>query len=200
MEDGEVWSARRQRQAVPIRRTPCTPSSAHGRKFEEKEVQKDIDLMPYKIAKADNGDAWVEIRGKKMRPRKSSAQVLRKMRRRRGLSRRGMHRSSHHRPGLLQRFATAGDKDAGGSRPRVKRIINEPTARRSRSPGQEGRPQDRVTTSRRHLRHPIIEIRRSEGEHQFEVLSTNGDTFLGGEDFDQAPHRLSLRRVQEEQG
>jgi molecular chaperone DnaK len=168
-------------------------------------VQKDIDLVPYQIVKADNGDAWVEVRGKKLAPPQVCADgAAQDEEDRRGLPRRGSHRGGDHRAGLLQRRQRQATKDAGRiAGLEVKRIINEPTAAalaygldkqarraaRSRSTTSAAAP----STSR-------SSRSRVDGERQFEVLSTNGDTFLGGEDFDQRIIDYLVDRVQEGTG
>src|SRR5262252_3822309 len=165
MDDGEILvGAPAKRQAVTNpKNTLYAIKRLIGRKFEEKEVQKDIDLMPYRIQKADNGDAWVEIRGKKIAPPDVPAYF-----------------------NDSQRQAT---KDAGRiAGLDVKRIINEPTAG-ALAFGLDKKEGDRKIAvydlGGGTFDISIIEIAEVEGEHQFEVLSTNGDTFLGGEDFDQ---------------
>ena len=153
--------------------------------------------MPYKIVKADNGDAWVEVRGNKLAPPQVSAEVLRKMKKTaEDPSRRADHRGRDHGARLLQRQPAPGDQDAGKiAGLDVKRIINEPTGGAARlRPGQvaEGRPQDRrsmtsaaAPSTSRSSRSPTSTARSSSR------CSTNGDTFLGGEDFDQRVIDLS---------
>src|ERR671928_92048 len=145
-EDGEVLvGAPAKRQAVTnAKNTVYAVKRLIGRRFEEKEVQKDIHLMPYKIGRADNGDAWVEIRGKKIAPQQVSAEVLRQ----------------------LKKDSKIAVYDLGGGTFDIS----------------------------------IIEIADVEGEKQFEVLSTNGDTFLGGEDFDQRLIDYVVGELKKDQG
>ena len=160
-----------------------------GRRFAEDAVQKDIHLVPYTIAKADNGDAWVEVKGKKMAPPEISARVLQKMK-----STAEEYLGEPVTEAVItvpayfndsQRQAT---KDAGRiAGLDVKRIINEPTAA-ALAYGMDKQTGDRKIAvydlGGGTFDISIIEIAEIDGEHQFEVLSTNGDTFLGGEDFD----------------
>jgi molecular chaperone DnaK len=160
-----------------------------GRRFEEEVVQRDIDLVPYTIVKADNGDAWVEAQGKKMAPPEVSARVLQKMK-----STAEDYLGEPVTEAVItvpayfndsQRQAT---KDAGRiAGLDVKRIINEPTAAALAYGLDKKRGDSRIAVydlGGGTFDISIIEIADVDGEHQFEVLSTNGDTFLGGEDFD----------------
>jgi len=160
-----------------------------GRRFEEDVVQRDIDLVPYKIVKADNGDAWVEARGKRMAPPEVSARVLQKMK-----STAEDYLGEPVTEAVItvpayfndsQRQAT---KDAGRiAGLDVKRIINEPTAAALAYGMDKKRGDSKIVVydlGGGTFDVSIIEIADVDGEHQFEVLSTNGDTFLGGEDFD----------------
>jgi molecular chaperone DnaK len=160
-----------------------------GRRFEEEVVQRDIDLVPYTIAKADNGDAWVEAQGKKMAPPEVSARVLQKMK-----STAEDYLGEPVTEAVItvpayfndsQRQAT---KDAGRiAGLDVKRIINEPTAAALAYGMDKKRGDSKIAVydlGGGTFDISIIEIADVDGEHQFEVLSTNGDTFLGGEDFD----------------
>ena len=161
-----------------------------GRKFEEKEVQKDIKLMPYKIVKADNGDAWVEVRGKKIAPQQVSAEILRKMKKTaEDYLGEEVTEAVITVPGVLQRLAAPGDQGRRphrGPRGQAHHQRADRGGARVRHRQEGRRPQDRgLRPGRRHVRHLDHRDRRRRGEHQFEVLSTNGDTFLGGEDFDQ---------------
>src|SRR5690348_7987653 len=161
-----------------------------GRKFEEKEVQKDIHLMPYKIVRADNGDAWVEVRGKKIAPQQVSAEVLRKMKKTaEDYLGETVTEAVITVPAYFNDSQRQATKDAGRiAGLEVKRIINEPTAA-ALAFGLDKKEGDRKIAvydlGGGTFDISIIEIADLDGEHQFEVLSTNGDTFLGGEDFDQ---------------
>jgi molecular chaperone DnaK len=161
-----------------------------GRRFEEKEVQKDINLMPYKIIRADNGDAWVEIRGRTMAPPQVSAEVLRKMKKTaEDYLGETVTEAVITVPAYFNDSQRQATKDAGRiAGLEVKRIINEPTAA-ALAFGLDKKECDRKIAvydlGGGTFDISIIEIAVVEGEHQFEVLSTNGDTFLGGEDFDQ---------------
>jgi len=162
-----------------------------GRKFEEKEVQKDIDLMPYKIVKADNADAWVEVRGKKLAPQQVSAEVLRKMKKTaEDYLGEEVTEAVITVPAYFNDSQRQATKDAGRiAGLDVKRIINEPTAAALAFGMDKKEGKDRKIAvydlGGGTFDVSIIDIAAVEGEHQFEVLSTNGDTFLGGEDFDQ---------------
>ena len=153
-------------------------------------MQKDIDLMPYKIVKADNGDAWVEVRGKKIAPQEVSAQVLRKMKKTaEDYLGEEVTEAVITVPAYFNDSQRQATKDAGRiAGLEVKRIINEPTAA-ALAFGLDKKEGDRKIAvydlGGGTFDISIIEIADVEGEHQFEVLSTNGDTFLGGEDFDQ---------------
>jgi molecular chaperone DnaK len=176
-----------------------------GRKFEEKEVQKDIDLMPYTIGKADNGDAWVEIRGKKIAPQEVSAQVLRKMKKTaEDYLGEECTEAVITVPAYFNDSQRQATKDAGRiAGLEVKRIINEPTAA-ALAFGLDKQEGDRKIAvydlGGGTFDISIIEIAAVEGEHQFEVLSTNGDTFLGGEDFDQRLIDYLCDEFKKEQG
>ncbi len=162
-----------------------------GRKFDEKEVQKDINLMPYGIAKADNGDAWVEVRGKKLAPQQVSAEVLRKMKKTaEDYLGEEVTEAVITVPAYFNDSQRQATKDAGRiAGLDVKRIINEPTAAALAFGMDKKETKDRKIAvydlGGGTFDISIIDINAVEGEHQFEVLSTNGDTFLGGEDFDQ---------------
>ena len=191
-EDGETLvGAPAKRQAVTNpKNTLYAVKRLIGRKFEEKEVQKDIGLMPYTIAKADNGDAWVEVRGKKMAPPQVSAEVLRKMKKTaEDYLGEEVTEAVITVPAYFNDSQRQATKDAGRiAGLEVKRIINEPTAA-AISFGLDKKEGDRKIAvydlGGGTFDISIIEIAEIDGEHQFEVLSTNGDTFLGGEDFDQ---------------
>jgi molecular chaperone DnaK len=192
MDDGEVLTgAPGKRQAVTNpRNTLYAVKRLIGRRFEEKEVQKDIDLMPYKIVKADNGDAWVEVRGKKIASQEVSAQILIKMKKTaEDYLGEPVTEAVITVPAYFNDSQRQATKDAGRiAGLDVKRIINEPTAA-ALAFGMDKKKGDRKIAvydlGGGTFDVSIIEIAEVEGEHQFEVLSTNGDTFLGGEDFDQ---------------
>jgi len=192
MDDGEVLTgAPGKRQAVTNpKNTLYAVKRLIGRRFEEKEVQKDIDLMPYKIVKADNGDAWVEVRGKKIASQEVSAQVLIKMKKTaEDYLGEPVTEAVITVPAYFNDSQRQATKDAGRiAGLDVKRIINEPTAA-ALAFGMDKQKGDRKIAvydlGGGTFDVSIIEIAEVEGEHQFEVLSTNGDTFLGGEDFDQ---------------
>ena len=160
-----------------------------GRKFDEKEVQKDIELMPYTISKADNGDAWVEVNGEKMAPPQISAEILRKMKKTaEEYLGEEVTEAVITVPAYFNDSQRQATKDAGRiAGLEVKRIINEPTAA-ALAFGLDKQEGDRKVAvydlGGGTFDVSIIEISSVDGEHQFEVLSTNGDTFLGGEDFD----------------
>jgi len=193
MEDGEILvGAPAKRQAVTNpKNTLYAIKRLIGRKFEEKEVQKDIGLMPYKIMKADNGDAWVEIRGKKIAPPEVSAQVLRKMKKTaEDYLGEEVTEAVITVPAYFNDSQRQATKDAGRiAGLEVKRIINEPTAAALAFGLDKGGHKDMKIAvydlGGGTFDISIIEIADVEGEKQFEVLATNGDTFLGGEDFDQ---------------
>ena len=207
MEDGEILvGAPAKRQAVTNpKNTLYAIKRLIGRKFEEKEVQKDIDLMPYKIAKADNSDAWVEIRGKKIAPPEVSAQVLRKMKKTaEDYLGEEVTEAVITVPAYFNDSQRQATKDAGRiAGLEVKRIINEPTAA-ALAFGLDKKEGDRKIAvydlGGGTFDISIIEIAEVEGEHQFEVLSTNGDTFLGGEDFDQRLIDYLCDEFKKEQG
>ncbi len=206
-EDGEILcGAAAKRQAVTnAKNTLYAVKRLIGRRFEEKEVQKDIDLMPYKIVKADNGDAWVEVRGKKMAPPQVSAEVLRKMKKTaEDYLGEEVTEAVITVPAYFNDSQRQATKDAGRiAGLEVKRIINEPTAA-AISFGLDKKEGDRKIAvydlGGGTFDISIIEIAEIEGEHQFEVLSTNGDTFLGGEDFDQRLIDYIIAEFKKEQG
>jgi molecular chaperone DnaK len=176
-----------------------------GRKFEEKEVQKDINLMPYRIVKADNNDAWVEVRGKKIAPPQISAEVLRKMKKTaEDYLGEPVTEAVITVPAYFNDSQRQATKDAGRiAGLEVKRIINEPTAA-ALAFGLDKKEGDRKLAvydlGGGTFDISIIEIADLDGEHQFEVLSTNGDTFLGGEDFDQRLIDYIVTEFKKEQG
>ncbi|GHU29892.1 chaperone protein DnaK [Betaproteobacteria bacterium] len=190
--DGEILcGAPAKRQAVTNpHNTLFAVKRLIGRRFEEKEVQKDIGLMPFKILKADNGDAWVEARGDKIAPPQVSAEVLRKMKKTaEDYLGEEVTEAVITVPAYFNDSQRQATKDAGRiAGLEVKRIINEPTAA-ALAFGMDKKQGDKKIAiydlGGGTFDISIIEIAEVEGEHQFEVLSTNGDTFLGGEDFDQ---------------
>ena len=190
-DDGEILAgAPAKRQAVTNpKNTLYAVKRLIGRRFDEKEVQKDIKLMPYTITKADNGDAWVEVRGEKMAPPQISAEVLRKMKKTaEDYLGEEVTEAVITVPAYFNDSQRQATKDAGRiAGLDVKRIINEPTAA-ALAFGMDKQEGDRKIAvydlGGGTFDVSIIEISAIDGEHQFEVLSTNGDTFLGGEDFD----------------
>ncbi|AEG68168.1 molecular chaperone DnaK [Ralstonia solanacearum] len=208
MEDGEILvGAPAKRQAVTNpRNTLYAVKRLIGRKFEEKEVQKDIGLMPYAISKADNGDAWVEVRGKKMAPPQISAEVLRKMKKTaEDYLGEEVTEAVITVPAYFNDSQRQATKDAGRiAGLDVKRIINEPTAAALAFGLDKNEKGDRKIAvydlGGGTFDISIIEIADVDGEKQFEVLSTNGDTFLGGEDFDQRIIDYIIGEFKKEQG
>lgn len=207
-EDGEVLvgaSAKRQAVTNP-RNTLYAVKRLIGRKFTEKEVQKDIDLMPYTIAAADNGDAWVEVRGKKMAPQQVSADILRKMKKTaEDYLGEEVTEAVITVPAYFNDAQRQATKDAGRiAGLDVKRIINEPTAAALAFGMDKQEKGDRKIAvydlGGGTFDVSIIEIADLDGEKQFEVLSTNGDTFLGGEDFDQRIIDHIIAEFKKEQG
>jgi molecular chaperone DnaK len=193
LEDGEILvGAPAKRQAVTNpQNTIYAVKRLIGRKFDEEAVQKDIHLMPYKIVKADNGDAWIEVRGKKLAPQQISAEVLRKMKKTaEDYLGQEVSEAVITVPAYFNDSQRQATKDAGRiAGLDVKRIINEPTAAALAFGLDKSNEGDRKIAvydlGGGTFDISIIEIANVEGEKQFEVLSTNGDTFLGGEDFDQ---------------
>ena len=160
-----------------------------GRRFSEPEVQKDVSLVPYKIVKADNNDAWVEAKGKKMAPPEISARVLQKMKKTaEDYLGETITEAVITVPAYFNDSQRQATKDAGRiAGLQVKRIINEPTAAALAYGMDKQRGDSKIAVydlGGGTFDISIIEIAEVDGEHQFEVLSTNGDTFLGGEDFD----------------
>jgi molecular chaperone DnaK len=190
-EDGEVLvgqSAKRQAVTNP-HNTVFASKRLIGRRFDEDVVQRDIDLMPYRIVKAKNGDAWVEAAGKPVAPPEISARVLQKMKKTaEDYLGHEVNEAVITVPAYFNDSQRQATKDAGKiAGLDVKRIINEPTAA-ALAYGLEKQKGDRKVAvydlGGGTFDISIIEIADVDGEHQFEVLSTNGDTFLGGEDFD----------------
>ena len=207
-EDGEILvgaSAKRQAVTNP-RNTLYAVKRLIGRKFTEKEVQKDIDLMPYTIAAADNGDAWVEVRGKKLAPPQVSAEVLRKMKKTaEDYLGEEVTEAVITVPAYFNDSQRQATKDAGRiAGLEVKRIINEPTAAAlAFGLDKHGKGDRKIAVfdlGGGTFDISIIEIADVDGEKQFEVLSTNGDTFLGGEDFDQRIIDYIVTEFRKDQG
>jgi molecular chaperone DnaK len=190
-EDGEILmgaSAKRQAVTNP-KNTLFAIKRLIGRRFDEEMVQRDIKMVPYHIVKADNNDAWVEVRGKKIAPPEISAQVLKKMKKTaEDYLGESVTEAVITVPAYFNDSQRQATKDAGRiAGLEVKRIINEPTAA-ALAFGMDKKEGDRKVAvydlGGGTFDISIIEIAEVEGEHQFEVLATNGDTFLGGEDFD----------------
>ena len=207
-EDGEVLvgaSAKRQAVTNP-KNTLYAVKRLIGRKFAEKEVQKDIDLMPYKIAAADNGDAWVEVRGKQISAQQVSADILRKMKKNaEDYLGEAVTDAVITVPAYFNDAQRQATKDAGRiAGLEVKRIINEPTAAALAFGMDKNERGDRKIAvydlGGGTFDISIIEIADVDGEKQFEVLSTNGDTFLGGEDFDQRIIDFIIGEFKKDQG
>ena len=207
-EDGEVLvGAPAKRQAVTNpKNTIYAVKRLIGRKFDEAEVQKDIHLMPYQITKADNGDAWVEVRGKKLSPPQISAEILRKMKKTaEDYLGEAVTEAVITVPAYFNDSQRQATKDAGRiAGLDVKRIINEPTAAALAFGLDKQAKGDRKIAvydlGGGTFDISIIEIADVDGEKQFEVLSTNGDTFLGGEDFDQRIIDYIIGEFKKEQG
>jgi molecular chaperone DnaK len=190
-EDGEVLvgqSAKRQAVTNPTN-TLFAIKRLIGRQFKDKVVQKDISMVPYKIVAADNGDAWVEANGKAMAPPQVSAEVLKKMKKTaEDFLGEEVTEAVVTVPAYFNDSQRQATKDAGKiAGLEVKRIINEPTAA-ALAYGMDKSKGDKTIAvydlGGGTFDISIIEIAEVEGEHTFEVLATNGDTFLGGEDFD----------------
>ncbi len=208
LEDGEVLvgaSAKRQAVTNP-KHTLYAIKRLIGRKFTDKEVQKDISLVPYQIVPADNGDAWVEVHGKKISAQQVSADILRKMKKTaEDYLGEPVTEAVITVPAYFNDAQRQATKDAGRiAGLEVKRIINEPTA------AALAFGLDKVEQGDRKIvvydlgggtfDVSIIEIADVDGEKQFEVLSTNGDTFLGGEDFDQRIIDFIIAEFKKDQG
>ncbi len=208
MDDGEILvgaPAKRQSVTNP-KNTLFAVKRLIGRRFEEKEVQKDIGLMPYQIIKADNGDAWVQVRDKKLAPPQISAEVLRKMKKTaEDYLGEPVTEAVITVPAYFNDSQRQATKDAGRiAGLDVKRIINEPTAAALAFGLDKTEKGDRKIAvydlGGGTFDISIIEIADVDGEMQFEVLSTNGDTFLGGEDFDQRIIDYIIGEFKKEQG
>jgi molecular chaperone DnaK len=207
-DDGEILvGAPAKRQAVTnAKNTIYAVKRLIGRKFEDAEVQKAVKLSPYKIVRADNGDAWVEVRGKKISPQEVSAQILRKLKKdAEAYLGQPVTEAVITCPAYFNDAQRQATKDAGRiAGLEVKRIINEPTA------GALAFGMDKQTKKDEKIAVydlgggtfdiSAIEIADVEGEKQFEVLATNGDTFLGGEDFDQRLIDYVVGEFKKEQG
>jgi len=206
-DDGQVITGRpAKRQAVTNpANTIYAVKRLIGRRFEDGVVQKDIAMVPYKISKAPNGDAWVEVKGKKMAPPEVSAQILAKMKKTaEDYLGEKVTEAVITVPAYFNDAQRQATKDAGKiAGLDVKRIINEPTA------AALAFGMDKVKGDRKIAVYDlgggtfdvsIIEIAEVDGEHQFEVLSTNGDTFLGGEDFDMRVIDYIATEFHKEQG
>ena len=190
-DEGEILvgqSAKRQAVTNP-KNTLFAIKRLIGRRFKDDVVQKDIKMVPYSISEADNGDAWVEVKGDKMAPPQVSAEVLRKMKK---TAEEYLGETVTEAvitvPAYFNDSQRQATKDAGKiAGLEVKRIINEPTAA-ALAYGMDKAKGDHTVAvydlGGGTFDISIIEIAEVDGEHQFEVLSTNGDTFLGGEDFD----------------
>ncbi|MDA1074939.1 MAG: molecular chaperone DnaK [Proteobacteria bacterium] len=192
-EDGEILvgqNAKRQAVTNP-QNTLFAVKRLIGRKFDDGVVQKDIKMVPYKIAKATNGDAWVEVKGQQLAPPQISAEVLKKMKKTaEEYLGEAVTEAVITVPAYFNDSQRQATKDAGRiAGLEVKRIINEPTAAALAYGMDKKRGDGKIAVydlGGGTFDISIIEIAEIDGEHQFEVLSTNGDTFLGGEDFDLA--------------
>ena len=205
--DGEVLvgqSAKRQAVTNP-KNTLFAIKRLIGRRFEDGVVKKDMDMVPYKIVRADNGDAWVDVSGKKMAPPEISAKVLQKMKKTaEDYLGETVTEAVITVPAYFNDSQRQATKDAGRiAGLEVKRIINEPTAAALAYGMDKRRGDQKIAVydlGGGTFDISIIEIAEVEGEHQFEVLSTNGDTFLGGEDFDKRIIDWLVTEFKKEQG
>ena len=206
--NGEILvgaSAKRQAVTNP-KNTIYASKRLIGRKFDEQAVQKDIDLMPYKIVKADNGDAWVEVNGDKLAPPQISAEVLRKMKKTaEDYLGSEVTQAVITVPAYFNDSQRQATKDAGKiAGLEVLRIINEPTAAALAYGVDKTDKKDRKVAvydlGGGTFDVSIIEIANVDNEKQIEVLSTNGDTFLGGEDFDQRIMDYLIDEFKKDQG
>ncbi len=176
-----------------------------GRRFEDKETQRDIDIMPFGIVKADNGDAWVQVKGEKIAPPQVSAEVLKKMKKTaEDFLGETVTEAVITVPAYFNDSQRQATKDAGRiAGLEVKRIINEPTAA-ALAYGMDKQEGDKVVAvydlGGGTFDISIIEIDEMDGEHTFEVLATNGDTHLGGEDFDNRLINYLVAEFKKDQG
>src|SRR2546425_10064585 len=207
-EDGEILvGAPAKRQAVTnAKNTVYAVKRLIGRKYDDPESQKAMKLSPYKIVRADNGDAWVEVRGRKIAPQQVSAEILRKMKKTaEDYLGEEVTEAVITVPAYFNDSQRQATKDAGRiAGLDVKRIINEPTAAALAFGLDKTHKGDRKIAvydlGGGTFDVSIIEIADVDGEKQFEVLSTNGDTFLGGEDFDQRIIDYIITEFKKEQG
>jgi len=207
-EDGEILvGAPAKRQAVTnAKNTVYAVKRLIGRKYDDPESQKAMKLSPYKIVRADNGDAWVEVRGRKIAPQQVSAEILRKMKKTaEDYLGEEVTEAVITVPAYFNDSQRQATKDAGRiAGLDVKRIINEPTAAAlAFGLDKAGRKDMKIAVydlGGGTFDISIIEIADVEGEKQFEVLSTNGDTFLGGEDFDQRLIDYVVTEFKKDQG
>ncbi len=206
-DDGEILvgqPAKRQSVTNP-KNTLFAIKRLIGRRYEDEEVQRDIKIMPYNIVKADNGDAWVEARGEKMAPPQVSAEVLKKMKKTaEDFLGEEVTEAVITVPAYFNDSQRQATKDAGRiAGLDVKRIINEPTAA-ALAYGMDKQKGDRVIAvydlGGGTFDISLIEIDEVEGEHTFEVLATNGDTHLGGEDFDNRLINYLVDEFKKDQG
>ncbi|QEY25586.1 molecular chaperone DnaK [Neisseria zalophi] len=208
LDGGEILvGAPAKRQAVTnAKNTIYAAKRLIGHKFEDKEVQKDLDLMPFEIVKSNNGDAWVKAQGKELSPPQVSAEVLRKMKQAaEAYLGETVTEAVITVPAYFNDSQRQATKDAGRiAGLDVKRIINEPTAAALAFGMDKNTKGDRKVAvydlGGGTFDISIIEIADVDGEKQFEVLATNGDTFLGGEDFDQRLIDHIISEFKKEQG
>jgi molecular chaperone DnaK len=206
-KDGEVLvgqSAKRQAVTNP-KNTLHAIKRLIGRRYEDEVVRRDINMVPYKIVKADNGDAWIEVNGKKMAPPEVSARVLMKMKKTaEDYLGEKVTEAVVTVPAYFNDSQRQATKDAGKiAGLDVKRIINEPTAAALAYGMDKKRGDKKIAVydlGGGTFDISIIEIAEVDGEHQFEVLATNGDTFLGGEDFDMHVIEYLTAEFQKESG